>query len=198
VGDRWYAVVDTDGRFASGKDTRRFRRRDAVFGYAARTEATGGVVVARGAASWIVGNPALDEELSTAMGTRVQVLPEGGVPHQDAAGVSLVGRASLRWCADRWGGSADVRRTRSNLLLETDEPFVEESWVGREIGIGSTRLRVTGAAPRCRMVDVDQDGVQTGTRWLQHLGAVRGLDLAVYAEVVEPGLISVGDVVHAG
>ncbi len=30
-GDRWYAVEDADGHFASGKSTRRFRRRDPVF-----------------------------------------------------------------------------------------------------------------------------------------------------------------------
>src|SRR5689334_16379501 len=38
LGDRWYAVEDTEGRFASGKDTRRFRRRDRVFDYGATTD----------------------------------------------------------------------------------------------------------------------------------------------------------------
>ena len=28
VGDRWFAVVDADGRFATGKSSRRFRRHD--------------------------------------------------------------------------------------------------------------------------------------------------------------------------
>lgn len=38
--DRWYAVVDEQGRFASGKESRRFRRRDAVVTSAA-TASTG-------------------------------------------------------------------------------------------------------------------------------------------------------------
>lgn len=45
VGDRWWAVEDEDGRFASGKDTRRFRRRDAVFAYAAAPHESGDVTV---------------------------------------------------------------------------------------------------------------------------------------------------------
>ena len=45
IGDRWFAVEDADGHFASGKNTRRFRRRDAVFGYSAVTSGTGDVTV---------------------------------------------------------------------------------------------------------------------------------------------------------
>ena len=41
VGDRWYAVVDGDGKLASGKHSHRFRRRDAVFDFAARTTSDG-------------------------------------------------------------------------------------------------------------------------------------------------------------
>ncbi len=33
VGDRWFSVVDADGKLASGKNSRRFRRYDAVFEY---------------------------------------------------------------------------------------------------------------------------------------------------------------------
>ena len=43
VGDRRYAVVDGDGKLSSGKDSRRFRRRDEVFSYAAGTSADGWV-----------------------------------------------------------------------------------------------------------------------------------------------------------
>ena len=83
-GDRWYAVEDAEGHFASGKSTRRFRRRDQIFEYAAPTDDIGGVAVHRGDRSWIVGDEALDEELSARMGVLVRVAPEGGVTHQDA------------------------------------------------------------------------------------------------------------------
>ncbi len=41
VGDRAYAVVDGDGKLATGKHSKRFRRRDEVFEFASRTTPEG-------------------------------------------------------------------------------------------------------------------------------------------------------------
>lgn len=195
AGDRWWAVEDEDGRLASGKDSRRFRRRDAVFGFTARTtEST--VIVTGPWSSWDVQDPALGAELSRAMGASVRLTSEAGLPHQDAAAVSLVGTASLDWCARRWGGDPDPRRLRANIVVATDEPFVEETWTGREVQVGSTALRIAGRAPRCRMIDLDQDGVTAAGAWLTALGEERDLCLAVYADVAEPGTLRVGDEVR--
>ena len=195
VGDRWFAVEDEDGHFASGKDTRRFRRRDAVFDYAARTVAHG-VVVSGPEGEWVVGDPALDAALSDRMDLSVRVLPEGAVPHQDMGSVSLVGTATLAWCAGRWGIDADPRRLRGNLLVRTEEPFVEESWVGSRLEIGDVVLDVVERVPRCRMLDIAQYGVAGRVRWLQPLAAERDLQLGVYADVARPGRLAVGDAVR--
>ena len=66
VGDRWYAVLDGDGRFASGKNTRRMRRHDEVFGYRATTDDDGRVRVTGAGGSWTVGDRALDQEIGRA------------------------------------------------------------------------------------------------------------------------------------
>jgi hypothetical protein len=190
--DRWYAVVDAQGRFASGKDSRRFRRRDAVFTYAAAADGDH-VVVTRDGAAWTAGDAALAGHLSDVMGDAVRVLPEARVPHQDDGAVSLVGTASLQWCADRWGDDPEPRRLRVNITVRTDEPFVEESWVGRVVSLGSARLHVVTPTPRCRMLDIEQDGVRPGTRWMRPLGVARDLELGVYADVATPGEISLGD-----
>ena len=197
VGDRWFAVVDEDGRLAAGKTSRRFRRHDEVFAYAAAT-AGEDVVVTRAGERWTVGDPALDEELGTAFGAPVRVLPEGGVQHQDAGQVSLVGTATLAWCADRWGIDPDPRRLRVNLLVATDEPFVEESWTGSALTVGGAHLRVVQRIDRCRTIDVAQDGAEARGPWLRHLAAERDLFLAVYADVATPGRIEVGDEVVGG
>jgi len=196
VGDRWFAVEDDEGHLASGKNSTRFRRRDAVFDYAARTVGAG-VVVSGAAGTWAVGEPGLDAELSRAMAAQVRVLPEGGVAHQDGGQVSLVGSATLAWCAERWGIGADPRRLRVNLVLETGEPFVEEAWVGREIGVGEVRLRPVERVERCRMIDIDQDGANADGRWLKPLAAERDMCVAIYADVVSTGSIRVGDRVVA-
>ena len=195
TGDRWFAVEDGDGRFASGKDSRRFRRRDAVFDHYATTDPTGVRVTGPGG-TWRVGDPALDASLSAVMGAPVHVTPETDVPHQDAGAVSLVGSATLRWCAQRWDIDADARRLRPNIVFESTEPFVEESWVGRTIQVGGAALRVVERVERCRMIDVAQVGVRAEGAWLKPLAAERELCAAVYADVVTPGRVAVGDAIE--
>lgn len=198
AGDRAYAVADREGRFASLKDTRRFRRRDEVVRYRGQTAPQGVVQVSDGHTSWSVGDPSLDAELTRALGAPVSVVAEAATPHHDEGAVSLVGTASLRWCAERWGVDADPRRLRVNLLVETEEPFEEEGWIGHPIGVGSTRLLVRKRTERCRTVDLPQDGLDGHTGWLKPLGRERDLCLAVYADVDLPGSVAVGDFVTPG
>ena len=194
TGDRWWAVTDDEGHLASGKSSRRFRRRDGVFDYRAATSPEG-VAVTGPRGTWAAGDPGLDVELAAVLGDGCRVAEESGTPHQDAGAVSLVGTASLAWCAERWGIDADPRRLRANLVVETTEPFVEETWVGREIEAGTARLRIVERVERCRMIDLAQDGVATPSRWLKRLSDERDLSLAVYADVTRPGTISVGDAI---
>lgn len=196
AGDRWFAVVDQDGKLASGKNSRRFRRRDAVFEHAARTLPTGEVEVTDGWSTWRVGTPALDESLSTAMGAAVAVRPETTKPHQDGGQVSLIGSATLDWFAREWGIDADARRLRVNLVVETDQPFVEERWVAHRLAIGSAVLTVDAKVPRCRMIDLAQDGATAEQRWLTRLTQERDMCAAVYLDVTTPGTVSVGDAVQ--
>lgn len=192
AGDRWFAVRDADDRLASGKDTRRFRRHDEVFAFAARTRGFT-VEVDGDGHTWVVGDPGLDAHLSERMGLGVSVRPEKDIPHQDAGSVSLVGTATLEHCAREWGIDADPRRLRVNLVLETQVPFVEKAWIGRDLAIGTARLTVRESITRCRMIDVDQDGATTGDHWLAALGREGAPELGVYADVVAPGAITVGD-----
>lgn len=193
VGDRWFAVVDGDGKLASGKSSRRFRRRDAVFDHRARTLPDGEVEVTDGVAAWLVGSTDLDVALSASMGAQVRVEPEVATPHQDGGQVSLVGTATLHWFAREWGVDADPRRLRVNLVVETDEPFVEEGWVAHRLTIGSTVLTVDAKVPRCRMIDLAQDSAAARERWLTRLTAERDMCAAVYLDVTKPGSMRVGD-----
>ena len=197
AGDRWWAVTDDEGHLASGKSSRRFRRRDGVFDYRAAT-GPDGVSVTGLRGTWAVGHPALDLELATVLGDGCRVAEESGMPHQDAGSVSLVGTASLAWCKERWDLDADPRRLRANLVVQTSEPFVEETWVGREIEVGAVRLRVVERIERCRMIDLAQDGTATPVHWLKPLAAERDMSLAVYADVSRPGTISLGDAIVVG
>jgi len=193
AGDRWYAVVDGDGKLSSGKHSNRFRRRDAVFDFSSRTADDGVRVSGRGG-EWLVGDADLDTALTEAMGDPVSVLAEAATPHQDGAQVSLVGTASLDWCREHLGVDADRRRIRPNLVVDTSEPFVEETW--RLLALGGARLRPVERIVRCRMVDIAQEGLPPERGWLKALTTSRDMSLGVYLEVVEPGMVRVGDEVR--
>ncbi|MBO0847383.1 MAG: MOSC domain-containing protein [Nocardioides sp.] len=194
VGDRGYAVVDGDGKLASGKHSQRFRRRDQVFEFASRTTPDGVRVSGRDG-DWAVGSHALDLALSEAMGDQVRVLPETTTPYFDDGAVSLVGTASLDWCREYLAVDADRRRIRPNLVLETAEPFVEETWRDTVI-MGSVRLRPVARIERCRMVDIAQEGLPRDGRWLKALTKTRDVCLGIYLDVVAGGTIAVGDPVR--
>jgi uncharacterized protein YcbX len=195
VGDRAYAVVDAEGKLATGKHSRRFRRRDEVFEFASRTTPEGVRVSGRGG-EWPAPGDELDRVLSEAMGDPVRVLPETTTPYFDAEPVSLVGTASLDWCRDRLGVDADPRRLRPNLVVATDEPFVEETW--RSLEIGGVGLGLVERIERCRMIDIAQEGLPRDGRWLKALGDQRETRLGVYFAVARPGTLSVGDEVSRG
>ncbi len=169
VGDRAWAVYDADGRLASGKNTRRFRRMDPVFGVAARTvgDAVELVFPVAGRTPWrgVRGGPGALGPLRR--GGRAG--PEADVPHQDAGQVSVVGTATLRELAalSGLGEPVDPRHLRTNLVVETDEPFVEESWLGKELTVGGVRLvRSSGSSAAAW---------STSSRWAcQHRGAAQG------------------------
>ncbi|MFV0284808.1 MAG: MOSC domain-containing protein [Demequina sp.] len=197
VGDRGWAVRDGDSRLASGKNTKRMVRRDGVFAFRAVTTADGVVVSGPGGRQALAGDPELDAWLSEALAADVTLAPETDVKHFDDSPVSLVGTATLAWCARELGADADPRRLRANVVVETTEPFEEESWVD-DVRIGGAVLRPIGRIERCRTIDLPQDGVAEKTRWLQPLGRQRDMRVAIYLDVVTPGVIAVGDAVAVG
>ncbi|WP_110205199.1 MOSC domain-containing protein [Nocardioides daejeonensis] len=195
LGDRAWAVVDPDGKLGSGKDGRRFRRLDRIFELGTRwTDDVPEVLFPDG--GWRrVDAPEVDILLSAHIGADVRFGREGETPHMDAGSVSLVGTASLQALADLTGDPepVDPRHFRVNLVVETEEPWLEESWLGAEIQIGEVVLRGVKRITRCRMVDIEQDGATAHGQLLKTLGREREAKLAVYFDVVTPGTIRVGD-----
>ncbi len=49
-------------------------------------------------------------------------------------------------------------------MVETDEPFVEEAWVG-EVSVGGVLLTPVERIERCRMIDIAQEGLSREARW---------------------------------
>jgi hypothetical protein len=115
----------------------------------------------------------------------------------DAYPLLLMTRASLRRMQQLAPKSAfDVRRFRPNLLLDTDgsdDGFPELAWRGQKLRVGGALLRVTLECPRCVMVTHPQAELPRDPAVMRALVREAGGALGVYAEVVEPGPVAVGD-----
>lgn len=192
VGDRRYAVTDANGKFGSGKTTRRFRLLRGLFEYEAHTEGERVLVCLPDGRELAAGDPELDAAFTERYGEPLRVLAEGGVSHLDAGPLHLLTTASLRWLGKRVGGDAtDPRRFRPNVLLGVEgEELVEDGWIGQTLELGDAVVRVVARAPRCAMPTFRQSELGPRPDVLRRIVRENGQDFGVYAEVVRPGTIS--------
>jgi uncharacterized protein len=127
----------------------------------------------------------------------------------DVEPLTLVSTTSIGHLASQLGlVTLDHRRFRATLVLTgAAAPHEEDEWIGSEVAAGDVRLHITGPIPRCAVITRDPD---TGRRDADSLRAIqryrgtfttddgsRGIPFGVYARVVRPGRLSVGDPVDA-
>jgi hypothetical protein len=117
--------------------------------------------------------------------------------------VSLVSDGSLRELAGHLGvDEVDARRFRMLIELEGATAHQEDTWIGRDVAIGSAVLTITKPDARCAITTQDPD---TGERDLDTLRTIlqyrgfrandpeRKIDFGVLGEVRTPGRIAVGE-----
>jgi uncharacterized protein len=93
------------------------------------------------------------------------------------------------------GGELDARRFRPNLLVEPygAAGFPEDGWLGAVLRIGSMRMRVDRQDPRCVVITVDPDRLDSSPAVLRTVVQQRQTLLCVYGSTVTPGAVAVGD-----
>lgn len=106
--------------------------------------------------------------------------------------------ASLESLARDLGESVPMERFRPNLVIETDEPWLEDQW--RRIRVGPIELELVKPCARCVGVNVDPVTGKTSREPLKTLARSRTRDGKVYfgqnAIHRGVGVLSVGDVVE--
>ncbi len=195
-GDRWWSVRDPDGRFGSGKSSRRFRRMDGLRDLVARYDGDVPVIGLVDGADVRGDDPGVHEALSAHVGRPVRLEREQEVSHFDDGPVHLVTTAALAALGRAHGAGVDARRMRCNLLVDTPDldGFAEEEWLGRQLRVGpDVVLRVVAPMPRCVMVNASTRDLDADPDLLKTITRANDGSIGVLAEVVHPGAITLGD-----
>lgn len=131
----------------------------------------------------------------------VEVTSDGtGVDRGRGGAVSLISRASVTRLAGLAGREVDPRRFRMLVQIDGLAAHAEDAWVGFAIRIGDALVAIRGHVGRCLVTSQDPD---TGIADLSTLELLRSyrrglpttepLAFGVYGEVLEPGLVHLGD-----
>lgn len=165
------------------------------------TLSRGGKQVARGDLRTALGRTLVEQFLAAFMKAELRGAPkivearEGGFTDMSQAWISIVNLASVRDLESRiLRAPVDPIRFRANLYFDGIAPWRELDWVGRELELGTVRLRVTGRIPRCAATNVNP-----GTA-MRDLNIPRALttgighcDMGIFAEATSAGEIKRGD-----
>ena len=122
----------------------------------------------------------------------------------DVHRLSLVSLASVRDLGARSGRpDLDPRHFRMNLELDGCGPFEEDTWEGMRVRVGTSVVRVLGQVPRCVVTTHDPatglkdfDTLKRISAFRSRMADARGIPFGMYAEVEQPGWVSVGDPVE--
>lgn len=125
------------------------------------------------------------------MDVRLARAPRGAVVFADP--ITVVTTASVA----ALGEQVQSARFRATLVVEIDEPWIEDSWLGREVTVGDATIRIGGPIPRCAVIDHHPETGEKDARLLKELVRERPTNRAgepmfgVYATVTDPGRVTV-------
>jgi uncharacterized protein YcbX len=217
TGDRQWGVVDAaSGLLLSAK------RHGELLKASARTGEDGAAVLSLPSGDEVSSSdPKINDVLSAWLGREVELRPPGAAtPFElladaldessevihfqgptthfaDLADVHLLTDASLRAAGALHSSDWDVRRFRPTALLTVDgDDFVEDSWVGSTVELGSAAVNVFMPAVRCSLPPRAQPGIPRDTGITRALKEHHGFSLGVYCSITRDGSIGVGDAVH--
>lgn len=111
--------------------------------------------------------------------------------------VSIINLNSVMEFSKAINKEVDPKRFRGNIHLANLAPFSELDMVGQKIAIGDGLLKIVRRTRRCPATEVDLEtgerNIKTPRLLREHFGH---MDMGVYAEVLEGGVISPGDMVE--
>ncbi len=223
VGDREFAVLDPTGRLFNGTRSGELATIQAshvaetgwlrlafpdgttVEGQVERGEPITALFYGQPRPARSVRGP-WDEALSAWAGQRLQLAAmEPGRANDHDLTVTLHSSAALAELASAGGLDAALDRRRFRMTFGIDEipAYGEEQWIGRQVRIGDVTLAIQGNVGRCAVTTHDPETGRPSVDTLRLLKAQRDdvatterLPFGVWAEVLTPGTVAVGDPVE--
>jgi uncharacterized protein YcbX len=197
AGDRRWAFI-RDGQVRSGFPWLTIRERPELghyrprFAEPDRPNASPTLVRTPSGGELDVADPALAAELGP--GVRV-IKQDRGV--FDTMPLSLLTTQTLADLGRLVGTDLAAGRFRPNLLVDASgRDFPEDRWVGRVLRIGGLRMRVDQPDKRCVVITIDPVTLLRDPAILRVVARERDTRLGVYGSTVEPGRVTVGDLVE--
>lgn len=159
-----------------------------------------GKQVAKGALDTTIGRQIIEQFIAGYMASDLRGAPRivhaSGHSFSDVAEkcLHIVNLASVRELERSAGRPLNPLRFRANVYLDTETPWVEFGWVGREVSLGGAVLKVTARTDRCDATNVDPETARRDMAIPALLLRTQGhQDFGVYATVTSGGAISIGD-----
>jgi MOSC domain-containing protein len=208
TGDRLYGVVDPEAGMVVSSAQGRRKWRDIVTLAARYVAAPSGAVappveiLLPGGASLRNDQRDIDLQLTAALGAPVHLAHkagEGKRSEYNHEALHLLTTASLRqFAAHHPEGRFVPARFRPNIVIDTGDAtgFLEQGWIERRFAIGEdVEIAITEHCKRCVMTTLPQGDLPLDPAIL-HTSAHNNTRAGVYAAVVRPGTIKVGDPVR--
>jgi len=198
-GDRLFAIRDVNGKFGSGKNTRRFRHIDGLLSFQSSYQKHVPVITFPDNQVIQGDDETIDTRLSEVVGQPVTLSKEADIPHHDDSPIHILTTASLAWLKKALPDSTiDESRFRANLVLDlSGDTCIEHNWIGKHIQIGKdVTLEVTKLAERCVMTSMEQTKLAHDPEIFRHIVQQSENMFGVYAKVVHGGKINLSDEVN--
>jgi uncharacterized protein len=142
--------------------------------------------------SW--DDPRLPDALAADLGRAVALRRDLALMQDLGDSILVTTRATLDAVSTALGRPLDLRRFRTNIHVELDEPaYAEEQWEGRRLQIGDTVLELLHPCERCVIPTRDPDTTEKHADILRWLTRERAGLFGINARATGPGRIAVGD-----
>jgi uncharacterized protein YcbX len=220
-GDRAFALIDDEDRLVNGKRIGGLARIVPEFdpssgrlelAFPDGRRVTGLVDLGSPALAWFFGRQrpvrpvagpwsgALTEWAGHPL--RLVALAEPGNGADRGPTTTLLSTAALTSLAVAGGHRQplDPRRFRMTFGIDGVDAHAEDAWLDRDVRVGGGVVRVVGNVGRCAVTTHDPDSGRPSFDTLRVLNETRGmlpttepLPFGVWAEVIEPGEVTLGD-----